>query len=73
MAADDVAVAAQLADVHDALLRDAEAVGLDPATLDGALERAAATYAHRRVRKFTGVLVEREVREELGLRRASRL
>ncbi len=73
MSSENPAVAAQLRDVHGALLRDAEAAGLDPAVLDGALERATAVYAPRRVRTFVGVLVERAVREELGLRRTSRL
>lgn len=69
----DAAAAAQLRDVHAALLRDAEAAGLDPATLEAAMERATAIYACRRVRTFLGVLVERAVREELGLRRTARL
>ena len=70
-AENDPMVDAQLRDVRDSLLRDGLAAGVDPAAIDSAIDRAAAIYAHRPVRAFVGVLVERSVREQLTLRRRS--
>jgi hypothetical protein len=70
-AGNDPTVDAQLRDVRDSLLRDGLAAGVDPAAINSAIDRAAAFYAHRPVRAFVGVLVERSVRERLTLRRRS--
>jgi hypothetical protein len=67
----DPTLAAQIRDVRNALLRDGEAAGVDPAAIDAAVDRALAVYADRPVRAFAGVLVERSVREQLALRRTS--
>jgi len=66
-------VRAQLEETRLLLRADAEAAGQDPATVDAALDAAAGRYAAAHVQKFIGILVEREVREQLGLRPADRL
>jgi nitroreductase len=63
---------AQLLQVADALHSDAAAAGIDPAAVDAAIAAAVATFAHARVHAYVGVLVERDVRERLHLRRCSR-
>jgi hypothetical protein len=65
----DAMVAAQVRDVRECLLRDGAAAGIGPVAIGAEIDRAVATYAHRRVRTFVGVLVERTVRERLVLRR----
>ena len=63
------AVAAQIRDVRDVLRTDAAAVGIDIERVDTAVDTALAGYAGARVHGFIGVLVERDVRAALRLRR----
>lgn len=65
------AVAAQIVEVRHLLRGDAEAAGVPVPAVDAAVDRALERYRDATVHAFVGVLVEREVREELGLRRAS--
>ena len=55
--------------VRDQLVRDAEAAGVDALMVQAAIDTAEATLAHAPIRSFVGVLVERAVREQFGLRR----
>jgi hypothetical protein len=68
--APDVAGAADvhLREVRNRLVRDAGIAGVDEQLVHSAVDRAAAALAHAPVRSFIGILVERAVREELGLR-----
>ena len=61
------AVAAQLAEMRERLLRDATAAGTPEPTLTTAIEEIAAEYADAPVKSFIAVLVEREVRARLKL------
>ncbi len=63
------AVAAQLRDVRAVLHGEAVAAGVAQDRVDAELNRAAAGYRDAHVHGHVGVLVEREVREALGLRR----
>jgi hypothetical protein len=63
------AVAAQIRDVRDVLRTDAAVAGIDVEHVDTAVDTALADYADARVHGFIGVLVEREVRAALRLRR----
>ena len=65
---DQDAVAAQLAEMRERLLRDAAASGTSAATVSAAVDEIAASYADARARSFIAVLVEREVRTRLQLR-----
>jgi hypothetical protein len=58
----------QLREVRDRLVRDAGAAGVDEQLVHSAVDQAAATLAQAPVRSFVGILVERAVREQLGLR-----
>jgi hypothetical protein len=51
------------------LLRDADAAGVDGPSVSAAVDEAAAGFAHAPVQSFVGILVERTVREQFGLRR----
>lgn len=64
------AVHAQVEGTRALLQADALAAGSDPAVVDAALEAAAERFADAHVHAFIGILVEREVRERLRLRRA---
>lgn len=65
------AVAAQLQEMRERLLLDADAAGMPEPTVLTAIEDVAAGYAQARVTSFVAVLVEREVRARLGLPRRS--
>lgn len=65
------AICAQLEETREVLRSAAAAAGIDHETVDAAVEAAVAGYAGARVHAFLGILVEREVRERLCLRRAS--
>lgn len=64
------AVLAQVEETRALLQADALAAGSDPAAVDAALDAAAERFADAHVHAFIGILVEREVRERLRLRRA---
>ncbi len=63
------AVRAQIAAAADLLRADAAAAGMDAADVDAAVLTAVLAYRFARVHAFIGLLVEREVRERLHLRR----
>ena len=63
------AVDAQVAEARTLLHADAAAAGTDLALVDAAVAAAVGRYAAARVHAFIGLLVEREVREELHLQR----
>lgn len=63
------AVDAQIREARDVLRADAAAAGVEPALVDDAVAAAADTYLDARVHSFIGILVERDVRSALGLRR----
>jgi hypothetical protein len=58
----------QLCAVRATLVRDAGAAGVDEQRVHSAVDQAAAALAQAPVRSFVGILVERAVREQLGLR-----
>jgi hypothetical protein len=58
----------QLCAVRARLVRDAGAAGVDEHRVHSAVDQAAAALAQAPVRSFVGILVERAVREQLGLR-----
>lgn len=58
----------QLCEVRARLVRDAAAAGVDEQRVHSAVDQAAAALAQAPVRSFVGILVERAVREQLGLR-----
>jgi hypothetical protein len=60
----------QIREAREVLRADAEAAGVEPALVDAAVKAAADAYGDARVRTFIGILVEREVRSTLGLRRS---
>ena len=60
----------QLHEVQQRLVRDARAADLDEHLVHTAVDEAAATFAQAPVQTFVGILVERAVRERLGLRAA---
>jgi hypothetical protein len=62
------AVAAQLAEMREHLLRDAAVAGTPADAVNAAVDEVAAGYADAQVSSFIGVLVEREVRTRLQLR-----
>jgi hypothetical protein len=64
------AVTAQIAETRFRLRTDAAATGASDAEIDEALARAVEHYRDARVHAFIGILVERDVRESLGLRRS---
>ena len=59
----------QVAETREVLRSAAAAAGVDSRTIDAAIDTAVAAYAGARVHAFLGILVERDVREHLGLRR----
>ena len=61
------ALAAQLAEMRERLLRDAALAGTAEPTVTAAIDEIAAEYADARVTSFIAVLVEREVRTRLNL------
>ena len=63
------AVHAQVAEALLLLRADAAAAGVDLVLVDAAVAAAVERYAGARVHAFIGLLVEREVREELHLPR----
>lgn len=65
------AVAAQLQEMRERLLLDADAAGMPEPTVLTAIDDVADGYAQARVTSFVAVLVEREVRARLGLPRRS--
>lgn len=64
------AVHAQVEEARALLHADAIAAGSDPALVDAALDAVADRFADAHVHAFIGILVEREVRARLHLRRA---
>jgi hypothetical protein len=66
------ALHAQIEEARALLRADARAAGSDPALVDAALNAAVNRYASAHVHAFIGILVEREVREQLDLRRRPR-
>jgi hypothetical protein len=66
--AEQEAVAAQLAEMREHLLRDAAVAGTPADAVNAAVDEVAAGYADAQVGSFIGVLVEREVRTRLQLR-----
>ena len=64
------AVDAQIREAHEVLRADAAAAGVEPALVDAAVKTATDAYVDARVHTFIGILVERDVRSALGLRRA---
>jgi hypothetical protein len=62
------AVAMQLAEMRERLLRDAAAAGTAAQIVAAAIDEIVAEYADARVTSFIAVLVEREVRARLDLR-----
>jgi hypothetical protein len=58
----------QLCAVRARLVRDAGAAGVDEHRVHSAVDQAAAALAQAPVRSFVGILVERAVREQVGLR-----
>ena len=62
------AVAAQIGDARDRLLSDAAASGMPGSVVDDAIADAVHDLRDAHVHAFIGVLVERQVREALGLR-----
>jgi hypothetical protein len=66
------AINAQVEEVRELLRADAVAAGSDPAPVDAALDAAVGRYADAHVHPFIGLLVEREVREQLHLPRRPR-
>jgi hypothetical protein len=66
--AEQEAVAAQLAEMREHLLRDAAVAGTPADAVNAAVDEVAAGYADAQVASFIGVLVEREVRARLQLR-----
>lgn len=63
-------VEAQLDEARHRLGREATAAGVAEPVLHAAFIRAVDRYRDAHVHAFIGVLVEREVRDSLGLRRA---
>jgi hypothetical protein len=61
------ALNAQLDEVRAKLVHDAGAAGVDRRAVMRAVDEAARTYRNAPVRNFIGVLVERTVREQLGV------
>lgn len=62
------AVAAQIDDARYWLHKDAAAAGVSKKLVDDAIADAVEAYREARVHAFIGVLVERQVRQALGLR-----
>jgi hypothetical protein len=62
-------VIAQIREAREVLHADAAAAGVEAALVDDAVSAAAGTYTGARVHAFIGILVERDVRSKLGLRR----
>ena len=60
----------QVQEVRQRLVREAGAAGVDEQLVHAAVDEAAAAYARAPVQAFVGILVERAVREQLGLRAA---
>ncbi|MEN3263875.1 hypothetical protein [Pseudonocardia sp.] len=56
-----------LREMRDRLVRDAAIAGVDEQLVHSAVDQAAAALAQAPVRSFVGILVERAVREQLGL------
>jgi hypothetical protein len=55
--------------VRDRLVRDAGIAGVEEHLVQSAVDQADGALAQAPVRNFVGILVERAVREQLGLRR----
>lgn len=66
------ALHAQIEEARALLRADARAAATDPALVDAAVNAAVNRYACAHVHAFIGILVEREVREQLHLRRGPR-
>jgi hypothetical protein len=62
------AARAQIQEVREQLQFDAAAAGVNRETVDAAVDTAVAAYAGARVHAFIGILVERDVRDQLRLR-----
>ena len=62
------AVTAHIDDARYRLRRDALVAGVSETLVDDALAHAVEDYRDAHVHAFIGVLVERQVRESLGLR-----
>lgn len=62
------AIQAQLDETREVVRRAAALAGISAAAVDEAVDEVAAGYANARVHAFVGILVERAVRERLGLR-----
>lgn len=65
----DAAAGAPLQQMRDQLVRDAEAAGVDGQLVQVAIDEAVVALAQAPVRSFVGILVERGVRRQFGLRR----
>ena len=63
------AVDTQIREAREVLRADAAAAGVEPDLVDDAVSAAAHAYLDARVHSFIGILVERDVRSALGLRR----
>jgi hypothetical protein len=59
----------QLREVRDRLVRDAGIAGVEEHLVHSAVDQVAAGLAQAPVRSFVGILVERAVCEQIGLRR----
>jgi hypothetical protein len=66
------AVTAQIEQTRSRLRADAVAAGISTVAVDEAIAAAMDAYAGVRVHAYLGILVERQVRESLGLRSAGR-